>query len=89
MSLNVQLLASHRFPFPIHLAGAFAEAACRVEAVTPRNHVLAMSRSVTKWRWYDPFRPHQSLADAIAGAAPDLVIPCDDRAARQLSSYMT
>jgi hypothetical protein len=84
MTLKIQLVASYRWPFPIHLASAFSHAACIVEATTPRNHVLAMSRHVARWRWYNPLRPLQSLEDAIVDGAPDLLVPCDDRAVQQL-----
>jgi hypothetical protein len=84
MNLKIQLIASYRWPFPIHLAGALAQASCVVEAVTPRNHVLALSRNVAGWRWYHPLQPVRSLEEAISEGGPDLIIPCDDRAVRQL-----
>src|SRR5437016_5934293 len=84
MRAKIQLIASHRWPFPIHLAAAFARYSCTVEAVVPRNHILARSRYVASWRCYTPFRSAQALEEAISAGAPDILVPCDDRAVRQL-----
>src|SRR5579872_1954986 len=65
------------------LAGALAGA--EIEAVAPSAHAIAVSRHPGRVHPYRALRPMASIRDAMANAGPDLVIPCDDRAARLLA----
>lgn len=65
------------------LAGALA--AADVEAVTPSGHAVMQSRHLRRAYAYRALMPAVSVRNAIAAAEPDLVIPCEDRAARLLA----
>jgi hypothetical protein len=63
------------------LALALAETGCKVSAIYPlRGHPLGTVKSVAQRFVYSPKDPLRALRDAILTAAPDLVVPCDDRA---------
>lgn len=63
---------------------AFAELGWHVEAICWYGHPMAHTRSVRRIHHYRPLRPVAALSTAIARAAPDLVVPCDDRAVSDL-----
>ncbi|HEY1630055.1 MAG TPA: ATP-grasp domain-containing protein [Rhizomicrobium sp.] len=77
-------MTSVRWASAARLAGAFAQSGCQVDALFPEGHALAKSRYPEKRFAYRPLQPLKALADAVAKSKPDLVIPCDDRAAAQL-----
>jgi hypothetical protein len=81
---KVLLVTSVRWASAARLAGAFAASGCAVDALFPDGHALAASRYPEKRFRYRPLQPVQALADAVVRSRPDLVIPCDDRAAAQL-----
>jgi D-alanine-D-alanine ligase-like ATP-grasp enzyme len=83
---KVLLFTTVRWLSAPRIAGAFAAAGAQVHALYPRRHLLAHSRYVDKDYTYDLLRHRASLQDAIAKAAPDLIVPLDDRAARQLAA---
>ena len=80
----VLLTATLRWPIAARLAIAFTGMGCVVEAVCPRQHPVARVRAIRKTHAYSALAPLQSLRTAVAAAAPDLVIPCDDNAAVHL-----
>ncbi len=63
----------------------FADLGCHVEAVCPRQHPVAHIRGIHGVHTHSLLRPLASLRAAIESATPDLVIPCDDNAAVQLT----
>jgi thioesterase domain-containing protein len=65
---------------------AFRDAGCTVEALCPLGHALAQVEFVSRVHRQDAFAPQRALRRAIAAAEPDLIVPCDDRAASQLHS---
>jgi hypothetical protein len=69
------------WPFPARLAGAFADAGARVEALCPPRAMLACSRYPARVHRYHALAPMDSLRRAVAAAQPDMIIPCDDLAA--------
>jgi len=81
---KILLVTSVRWASAARLAGAFAQSGCAVDALFPEGHALAKSRYPEKRFAYRPLQPLKALERAIAGSRPDLVIPCDDRAAAQL-----
>lgn len=85
MAPRILLLASLRWPIAARLAIAFTALGCRVEAMCPRQHPVAKTRVMRKIYSYNFLNPLASLRHAIASAAPDIVIPCDDNAALNLS----
>ncbi len=62
------------------LAGGFARAAFAVDAVCPADAPVLASRYLSKAYSYRPLAPLTSLEAAIARSAPDVIVPCDDRA---------
>jgi hypothetical protein len=84
MSRKILLTTTVDWPSAARLAGAFAQLGAGVEALFPRGHVLGVSRYPKHTHLYRPLHPLPSLACAIEAAAPDMVVPCDDRALAQL-----
>lgn len=70
------------WPFPAQLAGAFAGAGGQVQALAPASSMLARSRYPLRHHLYSSLAPMDCLTQAIAAAKPDLIVPCDDLAAR-------
>jgi hypothetical protein len=81
MSATVLLTTTMDWPFPAQLAGAFAGAGARVEALCPQDSALSVSRHPRRFYRHQTLSPDASLKNAIAQSQPDLVIPCDDLAA--------
>lgn len=80
----VLVAASFNWVASSRLALGLAEAGFAVEAVCPRRHSLWKLRLPERLHRYSPVRPQASLARAIAASRPDLIVPCDDRAAQAL-----
>lgn len=80
----VLIATTNRWLSAARLALALAESGFRVEAVCPPRHVLNKT-GVVRWphhyRW---MKPLASFVGAINETKPDLIIPCDDLAARHL-----
>jgi hypothetical protein len=70
------------WPFPAQLAGAFAAVGARVEALSPAGAMLARSCHPERHHLYSALGPMDCLADAVRDAKPDMVMACDDLAAR-------
>src|SRR5580692_5288230 len=84
MPLKVLLTTTVTWPFAARLAASFASLGARVEALMPRGHALAHSRHLSASHVYRPIAAQLSLRAAVAASAPDLIVPCDDRAIAQL-----
>jgi ATP-grasp domain len=69
---------------PARLAMALAKVGCFVEAVCLSRHPVAKTRAVRRIHPYHPLTFLRSIANAIASAKPDLVIPSDDLATQHL-----
>jgi hypothetical protein len=63
---------------------ALANAGFTVEAVCPSSHPLRKTGAPRQTHGYNGLRPLASIEAGIAAANPDLLIPCDDLATRQL-----
>ena len=70
------------WPFPAQLAGAFAATGAQVQALAPASSMLARSRHPMRHHLYSSLAPMDCLTQAMAAAKPDLIVPCDDLAAR-------
>jgi carbamoylphosphate synthase large subunit len=81
---KVLLCATCRWTCTPKLAIALADEGCEVVALVPRVHPLRHTRVVSGFRKYSAMRPLSSLARSIKKFAPDLIIPCDDRAVTHL-----
>ena len=82
MTAKVLIATTMDWPFPAQLAGAFAGAGARVEALAPTVSMLTRSRYPQRHHLYSSLGPLDCLSRAIATAQPDMVVPCDDLAAR-------
>jgi hypothetical protein len=81
MSARVLLATTQGWPFPAQLAGAFAAAGARVEALCPPGSLLTLSRHPQKFHAYRALTPLASLCEAMRAAPFDMILPCDDQAA--------
>lgn len=81
---RILISSTLHWPIAARLAIAFANLGCSVEALCPPEHQLLEIRAVRKCYTYSVFRPLASLHEALRKALPDLVIPCDDKAALNL-----
>ena len=79
---TVLLVTAMSWPFPAQLAGAFAGAGAQVEALAPAGSMLARSCHPRRQHLYSSLAPMDCLTQAIAAAKPDMIVPCDDLAAR-------
>jgi hypothetical protein len=66
------------------LAMALANAGCTVEVLCPAGHPVSKTKAARKTYHYNGLAPVRSLRDAIADAAPDLIVPGDDLATLHL-----
>jgi len=81
---RVLLVTSLKWLSTTRLALALHDAGFAVEAVCPARHSLTCVSFVDRIHRLNPLAAQASLAAAIEAAAPDLIIPCDDRIAHQL-----
>jgi hypothetical protein len=81
---TVLLATTTRWIPTARLAIALADAGFTVEAVCPSGHPLLETRGTRRIHKYHGLMPLSSFATAIAAARPDLIIPGDDLATRQL-----
>jgi hypothetical protein len=82
---TILLVTTMGWPFPAQLGGAFAGTGSRVEALAPAGSMLARSRYPLRHHLYSSLAPMDCLNQAIAAGRPDLIVPCDDLAARLVS----
>ncbi len=83
----VLLATTLHMPSTARLAIGFARAGCRVAAVCPADHVLRHTGVLSGRFVFSAARPTHALRHAVERTAPDLIIPCDDRAVRLLHSF--
>jgi len=82
---RVALLASTAWwPSTARIAMRFAALGWRVEALCPSGHPLHTTRAVARVHRYAALQPAAAWTAAITAAAPDLIVPCDDRAVAHL-----
>jgi hypothetical protein len=82
VTAKVLIATTMGWPFPAQLAGAFVGAGAAVEALAPTGSMLARSRYPQNHHLYSSLGPMECLTQAIAAAQPDMIVPCDDLAAR-------
>jgi biotin carboxylase len=80
MQPAVLIASTTSWPMPARIAMAFAELGARVDAVCWYGNPMTRTRCVRRRYHYAALRPIASLARAIELAAPDLILPCDERA---------
>ncbi|HZQ41290.1 MAG TPA: hypothetical protein VFA87_10860 [Rhizomicrobium sp.] len=82
MPATILLATTMGWPFPAQLAGAFAGAGAQVQTLAPASAMLARSRHPMRHHLYSSLAPMDCLTQAMATAKLDLIVPCDDLAAR-------
>lgn len=80
----VLLVTTRNWIAPARLALELCEAGFVVRAVCPAGNVLKRVTFVEATRWLPPFNQLRALRREIEAAAPDLIAPADDVAARLL-----
>jgi hypothetical protein len=63
---------------------ALSDAGCAVDVLCPPRHPVANTSAIRTMHHYNGLMPLRSITRAIAASRPQLVIPGDDLAARQL-----
>jgi hypothetical protein len=84
MTQRILLATTVVWPSAARLASALAGLGARIEAVCPQDHVLRLSRHLSRAYDYRALAPETSFETAILASEPDLIVPCDDRAMRAL-----
>jgi ATP-grasp domain len=83
---TILLTTTLNLPSTARLAMALTDCGCKVAVVNPPGHWIRYTTRVWKRLRYSGIRPLASLEEAIEATQPDLVIPCDDRAALHLQT---
>jgi len=78
------IIATTPWPLSGRLAVRLIAHGCEVAALCPRGHVLGNVAGMGPLFTYRARNSVAMLERAVAAAAPDIVIPCDDRAVWQL-----
>src|ERR1700761_1417270 len=81
---KILLVSATAWPACAKLAIAFLHHGCTVEVVCAPDHPLTYLKGIRKRYPYRPWTSLKSLLFAIQASEPDLVVPCDDGAVRQL-----
>jgi len=84
MTNKVLLVTSVMWATAARLAAAFADCGWRIDVLAPPGHAAGKSRHLGTFHPYQPWGPQFILQRVIETAEPDLIVPCDDRALRQL-----
>lgn len=83
-SPKVLLATTCHLPSTARLAMALAQSGGLVSAVYPGSHPLDATRALKDRFAYSATSPLRSVQSAIERAEPDIIIPCDERAVRDL-----
>ena len=78
------LVATNWWPASARMAMRLLAHRCEVVALCPRGHVLCQLTGLRSVRTYSGLNSLAALESAIRSSHPTIVIPCDDRAVRQL-----
>jgi len=81
---KVLIATTSRWYPTVRLTMALAGYGCEVGMLCPSGHPITKTRAAKQIHLYNGLVPLHSFAAAIAGLQPDLVIPADDLAVRQL-----
>ena len=84
MKPKVLIATTSRWFTTVRLAMALKNAGCTVDALCPVRHPLTQTDVAPHIYVYNGLIPLRSFEDAILATAPDLIVPCDDIAARHL-----
>jgi glutathione synthase/RimK-type ligase-like ATP-grasp enzyme len=82
--LTILITSTNWWHHPAKLALALGKAGARIAVTCPKGSSLLISRIASERYPYRSMYPLSSLKDAIEGARPDLIVPCDDLAVEHL-----
>jgi hypothetical protein len=83
------IISTTPWPLSSRLAARMIAHGCEVAALCPRGHVLGNVAGIRALYTYRSRNSVAALERALAVSAPDIVIPCDDRAVWQLHDLHT
>lgn len=90
MAGKILLYATLAWPNTARYAVGFHTAGCEVIALAPTEASLCASRCLAELRTYRPFFAVTRLRSTLRKTAPEIVVPCDDRAvAHLLALYLS
>jgi hypothetical protein len=81
---RIMLATTGGLPSTARLALELHDAGARVSLISPRNHPARVLDVFDSRSIYRAIAPCQSLEAALLRTGPDLVIPCDERAVRDM-----
>jgi ATP-grasp domain len=81
---NILLATTCAWPSAARLAIAFSNFGCRVEVLGPGGQLASKTSAVVRTTTYNPLAPLSSFRRALERPEQDLVVPCDDLAAKHL-----
>jgi hypothetical protein len=84
LRIRILLADTDRRAYAARLAMAFAGLGCEVSAVCTAYHPIEAIKVLHRRFPYSAVHPLASLQRAIESTEPDLIVPCDDRAAEHL-----
>jgi ATP-grasp domain len=84
LAIRILLADTDRRHYAARLAIAFAALGCEVSAVCTNHHPIETIKALCRRFPYSAVHPSASLLRAIESVEPDLIVPCDDRAAEHL-----
>lgn len=82
--IRILFADTDRRGYAARLAMVFAAAGCEVSAVCTGHHPIEKIKTLHRLFPYSAVHPSVSLLHAIESTKPDLIIPCEDRAAEHL-----
>ncbi len=80
----VLVAATSRWFTTSRIVMALSGVGCTVDAVCPPRHPLLKTSAVRSWYAYRGLAPRISLTHAVVASKPDLILPVDDLAVREL-----
>jgi hypothetical protein len=85
-SPHILLATTGQLPSTARLAMELHDAGAHVSLISPRNHPARVLDLIPHQVIYRAFDPKRCLESALLRLQPDMVIPCDERAVRDLHS---
>jgi len=81
---KVLIATTSRWFTTARLGMALKNAGCTVDALCPVRHPLTQTDVAQQIHIYNGLIPLKSFENAILASAPDIIVPCDDAAARHV-----
>src|SRR5690349_21349001 len=85
---SILLITTLHLDTTARLSMALSDAGCRVSVLCPPGHWVQHIERIDRRLHYSPIRPERALEAAIKAVQADLIIPCDDRAVRDMHALL-